>query len=149
MSLASTFGVMNQQDILQVMNSKGGFKTLVAALRAVGLSETLKNSGPFTLFAPSDEAFKKLPDGTLDGWLKPENKAELAGILAHHVLIGTLETADLMGKAFTRKSVAGAELSIDGTRGVTVNNIKVVKPDIPATNGIIHVIDSVLIPPKA
>lgn len=149
MSLASNVGVVNNQDILQVATRNGGFKTLLTVLKAAGLNEALKDSGPFTVFAPSDEAFKKLPDGTLDRWLKPENKAEVTRIMSYHVLIGRLALADLMGRKFNRKSVEGAELAIDGTSGVMVNKAKVVKSEISASNGVIHVIDSVLTPPKA
>ena len=149
MSAAPNVDVVHNQDILQVAAISPGFKTFLAAVKAAGLTETLKESGPFTMFVPSDEAFKKLPDGTVDRWLKPENKAELAGILTYHAVIGRLASADLLGKKFNRKSVAGAELAIDGTSGVMVNKAKVVKPDISASNGVIHVIDSVLTPPKA
>jgi uncharacterized surface protein with fasciclin (FAS1) repeats len=149
MSAAPNVGVVNNQDILQVAASKGGLKTLLAVVKAAGLNETLHESGPFTLFAPSDEAFKKLPDGTVDRWLKPENKAELTRVLTYHALIGRLALADLTGKKFNRKSVEGAELAIDGTSGVMVNKAKVVKSEISASNGVIHVIDSVLTPPKA
>jgi uncharacterized surface protein with fasciclin (FAS1) repeats len=149
MSAAPQVAVVNKQDILQVVAGNGGFKTLLAAVKAAGLNETLKESGPFTLFAPSDEAFKRLPDGTVDRWLKPENKAELARILTYHALIGRLSSADLKGKKFNRKSVEGAELAIDGMTGIMVNKAKVVTPDVSASNGVIHVIDSVLTPPKA
>jgi uncharacterized surface protein with fasciclin (FAS1) repeats len=149
MSLAPNVGVVNNQDILQVAANNVGFKTFLAAVKAAGLTETLKESGPFTVFVPSDEAFKRLPDGTVDRWLKPENKAELARILTYHALIGRLSSAGLKGKKFNRKSVEGAELAIDGTGGVMVNKAKVVTPDISASNGVIHVIDSVLTLPKA
>ena len=149
MSAAPHVDVLNNQDILQAAAGKGGFKTFLAAVKAAGLTDTFKNSGPFTLFVPSDDAFKKLPDGTLDRWLKPENKAELSRIVTYHAVIGSLALADLMGKKFNRKSVEGAELAIDGLSGVMVNKAKVVKSEISASNGVIHVIDSVLTPPKA
>ena len=149
MSAAPHVDVLNNQDILQAAAGKGGFKTFLAAVKAAGLTDTFKNSGPFTLFVPSDEAFKKLPDGTLDRWLKPENKAELSRIVTYHAVIGSLALADLMGKKFNRKSVEGTELAIDGLSGVMVNKAKVVKSEISASNGVIHVIDSVLTPPKA
>jgi len=149
MSAAPNVDVLNNQDILQAVGGKGGFKTFLAAVKAAGLTDSLKGSGPFTLFIPSDEAFKKLPDGTLDRWFKPENKAELSRMVTYHAISGSLPLADLMGKKFNRKSVEGAELAIDGTAGVMVNKAKVVKPEISAYNGVIHVIDSVLTPPKA
>ena len=149
MSAAPNIGVANHQDILQVAASRGSFKTFLGAVKATGLNDTLKESGPFTLFAPSDEAFRRLPDGTVDRWLKPENKAELARILTYHVAIGRLSSADIKGKTLNRKSVEGAELAIDGMNGVMVNKAKVVTPDVLALNGVIHVIDSVLTPPKA
>ena len=149
MSAAPNIGVANHQDILQVAASRGSFKTFLGAVKAAGLNDTLKESGPFTLFAPSDEAFKRLPDGTVDRWLKPENKAELARVLTYHVAIGRFPSADIKGKTLHRKSVEGAELAIDGMNGVMVNKAKVVTPDVLALNGVIHVIDSVLTPPKA
>lgn len=149
MSAAPNVDVLNNQDILQAVGGKGGFKTFLAAVKAAGLTDSLKGSGPFTLFIPSDEAFKKLPDGTVDRWFKPENKAELSRMVTYHAISGSLPLADLMGKKFNRKSVEGAELAIDGTSGVMVNKAKVVKPEISASNGVIHVIDSVLTPPKA
>jgi uncharacterized surface protein with fasciclin (FAS1) repeats len=149
MSAAPNVDVLNNQDILQAVGGKGGFKTFLAAVKAAGLTDSLKGSGPFTLFIPSDEAFKKLPDGTVDRWFKPENKAELSRMVTYHAISGSLPLADLMGKKFNRKSVEGAELAIDGTAGVMVNKAKVVKPEISASNGVIHVIDSVLTPPKA
>jgi uncharacterized surface protein with fasciclin (FAS1) repeats len=149
MSAAPNVDVLNNQDILQAVGGKGGFKTFLAAVKAAGLTDSLRGSGPFTLFIPSDEAFKKLPDGTVDRWFKPENKAELSRMVTYHAISGSLPLADLMGKKFNRKSVEGAELAIDGTAGVMVNKAKVVKPEISASNGVIHVIDSVLTPPKA
>jgi len=149
MNAAPNIGVANHQDILQVAASRGSFKTFLGAVKAAGLNDTLKESGPFTLFAPSDEAFKRLPDGTVDRWLKPENKAELARVLTYHVTIGRLSSADIKGKTLNRKSVEGAELAINGMNGVMVNKAKVVTPDVLALNGVIHVIDSVLTPPKA
>ena len=149
MSAAPNVDVLNNQDLLQAAAGKVGFKTFLAAVKAAGLTDTLKGTGPFTLFIPSDEAFNKLPDGTVDRWLKPENKAELNRIMTYHAVKGSLPLADLMGKKFNRKSVEGAELAIDGTSGVMVNKAKVVKAEISASNGVIHVIDSVLTPPKA
>lgn len=144
-----TVAAVQEHDILETAADHGGFKTLLAAVKAAGLNETLKGSGPFTLFAPSDDAFKRLPDGAVDRFLKPENKSELTRILSYHVVAGKIASADLKGKKFDRKTVEGAELAIDGTNGVMVNKSKVVTPDIKASNGVIHVLDSVLMPPKA
>ena len=113
------------------------------------MNETLKASGPITLFAPSDEAFKRLPEGTVDRWLKPENKAELIRTLNYHAVAGTITSGEVKGRKYNRKSVEGAELALDGTNGLMVNKAKVVTPDIAASNGVIQVIDSVLMPPKA
>ena len=134
------------QDIVDTAVAAGSFKTLVAAVTAAGLVETLKSAGPFTVFAPSDEAFAKLPQGTIADLLKPENKAKLAGILTLHVMAGKVMAADVAGKKLTPASVQGEQLHVDGTNGVTVNGAKVVKADIACTNGVIHVIDAVLLP---
>ena len=135
----------SQKDIVAVAASAGCFNTLVAAVRAAGLVETLQGAGPFTVFAPTDEAFAKLPKGTLEDLLKPENKAKLVAILTYHVVAGKVMAADV--KTMKAKTVNGKELEIvvaDG--GVTVNNAKVIKTDVAASNGVIHIIDTVLIP---
>ena len=118
----------------------------IAAVKAAGLIETLKGTGPFTVFAPTDEAFAKLPAGTLDDLLKPENKAKLQGILTYHVVPGKVMAADVV-KLKTAKTVQGQELAIkiEGET-VTVDNAKVVKTDIACSNGVIHVIDTVVLP---
>lgn len=121
------------------------FSTLVAAVKAAGLVDTLSGAGPFTIFAPTNEAFDKLPKGTVEELLKPENKAKLTAILTYHVVPGKVMAADV--KTMMAKTVQGESLDIkvaDG--GVTVNGAKVVKTDIVGTNGVIHVIDSVLMP---
>ncbi len=108
---------------------------------------TLKGPGPFTVFAPTDAAFAKLPAGTVERLLKPENKAKLVSILTYHVVAGKVMSAGLAGKVTEAKTVEGTTVKIDATKGgVTVNGAKVVKADIAATNGVIHVIDTVLIP---
>jgi len=128
-----------------VASGAGNFSTLVTAIKAAGLVETLQGPGPFTVFAPTDAAFAKLPQGTLEDLLKPENKAKLAGILTYHVVPGKVMAADV--KTMMAKTVNGQELDIKVTDGaVTVNNAKVTKTDIAAKNGVIHVIDSVLMP---
>ncbi len=124
----------------------GGFTTLVAAVKAAGLVDTLKGPGPFTVFAPTDEAFAKLPPGTLDSLLKPENKAKLVSILTYHVVPGTVMAADVV-KLKSAKTVEGQSLMIKVVKGkVMVNNATVTKTDIVASNGVIHVIDTVLLP---
>jgi uncharacterized surface protein with fasciclin (FAS1) repeats len=134
-------------DIVDTAVAAGSFKTLAAALTAAGLVDTLKGPGPFTVFAPTDEAFAKLPAGTLDDLLKPDNKAKLAAILTYHVVPGKVAAADVvklkMAKTVNGKDVTiaitGADVMLNGTTKVT-------KTDIAASNGIIHVIDSVLLP---
>jgi uncharacterized surface protein with fasciclin (FAS1) repeats len=133
-------------DIVDTAVAAGTFKTLVAAVTAAGLVETLKGAGPFTVFAPSDDAFAKLPDGTVADLVKPENKAKLAAILTLHVMAGKVMAADVTGKKLSPASVNGEALHVDGTSGVTVNGAKVVTADIACTNGVIHVIDTVLLP---
>jgi uncharacterized surface protein with fasciclin (FAS1) repeats len=134
-----------KKDIVDTAVAAGSFNTLVAAVKAAGLVDTLKGAGPFTVFAPTDEAFAKLPKGTVEELLKPENKAKLAGILTYHVLAGKVMAADV--KTSMAKTVNGKELNIKaGGDGVTVNDAKVVKTDIATSNGVIHVIDTVVLP---
>lgn len=133
-------------DIVDTAVAAGTFKTLVTAVKAADLVDTLKGKGPFTVFAPSDAAFAKLPAGTVEGLVKPENKAKLAAILTLHVLGSKVLAADVAGKKLSPASVNGEALHVDGTHGVTVNGAKVVTPDILCTNGVIHVIDTVLMP---
>jgi len=135
-----------KHDIVDTAVAAGSFKTLVAAVQAAGLVETLKSSGPFTVFAPSDAAFAKLPAGTVEMLVKPENKAKLAGILKFHVVAGKVMAADVSGKKAHPESVQGEVLNVDGTHGVTVNGAKVITADIACTNGVIHVIDTVIMP---
>jgi uncharacterized surface protein with fasciclin (FAS1) repeats len=132
-------------DIVAVASSAGSFNTLVAAVKAAGLVETLQGPGPFTVFAPTDEAFAKLPTGTVEDLLKPENKAKLAGILTYHVVPGQVMAAEV--KTMKVKTVNGKELDVKVIDGaVTVDNAKVIKTDVAASNGVIHVIDTVLLP---
>ena len=124
----------------------GKFNTLVAAVKAAGLVETLKGPGPFTVFAPTDEAFAKLPAGTLDSLLKPENKAKLQSILTYHVLPGKVMAEDVV-KLNSAKTVEGRNIMIKTAGGgVMVNNSNVTKTDIEASNGVIHVVDTVILP---
>lgn len=135
------------QDIVGVAASNPDFSTLVTAIKAAGLVDTLKGKGPFTVFAPTNEAFAALPKGTLDSLLKPANKAKLVAILTYHVIPGKVMSSDIAGKTLDVATVEGKKLHIDATNGVMVNDAKVIKADIPATNGVIHVINKVLIPP--
>jgi uncharacterized surface protein with fasciclin (FAS1) repeats len=135
-----------KKDIVDTAIAAGSFNTLAKALTAAGLVDTLKGKGPFTVFAPTDEAFAKLPAGTLEELLKPENKAKLTAILTYHVVPGSV-TAKQVAKMKSAKTVNGEMLTIttDGG-GVKVDDARVVKTDIAASNGVIHVIDTVLIP---
>ncbi len=133
-------------DIVDTAVAAGSFKTLVAAVTAAGLVDTLKGTGPFTVFAPSDDAFAKLPAGTVEDLVKPENKTKLSKILTLHVMPGKVMAKDVTGKTLTPKSVGGEELHVDGTNGVVVNGAKVTTADIDCTNGVIHVIDTVILP---
>jgi len=134
------------KDIVDTAVAAGSFKTLAAALKAGGLIETLKGEGPFTVFAPNDQAFKRLPKGTLEELLKPENKAKLAKILTYHVVPGKVMAADVV-KLSTAKTVEGSEVKITVKGGkVKVDNANVVKTDIQTGNGVIHVIDAVILP---
>ena len=133
-------------DIVQTAINNGSFKTLVAAVKAAGLVDTLKRPGPFTVFAPTDDAFAKLPSGTLENLLKPENKKQLVAILTYHVVPGKVMSKDIAGKKTMAKSVEGEQISIDATDGVKVDGAKVVKADVEASNGVIHVIDAVIMP---
>jgi uncharacterized surface protein with fasciclin (FAS1) repeats len=136
-----------QHDIVDTAIAAGTFKTLVAAVTAAGLGSTLKGAGPFTVFAPSDDAFAKLPAGTVDNLVKPENKMKLADILKLHVMSGKVMASDVTGKTLHPASVQGEKLDVVGSNGgVTVNGAKVTTADIGCTNGVIHVIDTVMMP---
>lgn len=135
------------KDIVQTAIDAGQFKTLAAALDAAGLTATLEGPGPFTVFAPTDDAFAKLPAGTVQNLLKPENKAQLVAILTYHVVAGKLTAADVV-KATELKTVEGKPLEVKAENGaVMIDNAKVTATDIDASNGVIHVIDSVVLPP--
>ncbi|MBB3461384.1 fasciclin domain-containing protein [Rhizobium sp. BK377] len=137
-----------EKDIVDTAVEAGQFKTLAAALKAADLVDTLKGKGPFTVFAPTDEAFAKLPAGTVENLLKPENKQKLTEILTYHVVAGKVMAADVAG-IDEAKSVNGKMIDID-VKGSTVkvNDATVTAADIAASNGVIHVIDKVLMPPK-
>ncbi len=133
------------KDIVAVASSAGSFNTLVAAVKAAGLVETLQGKGPFTVFAPTDEAFAKLPAGTVESLLKPENKEKLVAILTYHVVAGKVMAADV--KTGKVKTVNGQELDVKAWSGkVSVNGAKVTAADVAASNGVIHVIDTVVLP---
>ena len=133
------------KDVVDTAVNAGSFKTLVAAVKAAGLVETLKGVGPFTVFAPTDEAFAKLPEGTVESLLKPENKDKLVAILTYHVVAGKVMAADVV-KITEAKTVNGKSLTVKVDGGVMVDNAKVVKTDIACSNGVIHVIDAVVLP---
>ena len=133
-------------DIVDTAVAAGSFTTLVAAVTATGLVDTLKGAGPFTVFAPSDDAFAKLPEGTVADLVKPENKEKLTAILTLHVMSGKVMAADVAGKTLTPASVNGEALHVDGTDGVVVSGATVTSADIECTNGVIHVIDTVIMP---
>jgi transforming growth factor-beta-induced protein len=133
-------------DIVDTAVGAGSFKTLVAAVQAAGLADTLKGPGPFTVFAPTDEAFAKLPAGTVEDLLKPENKDKLAKILTYHVVAGKVMAADA-AKLTSAKTVNGKELTVKAEGGgVKIDAANVVKTDIECSNGVIHVIDAVVLP---
>jgi len=139
-------GHQESKDIVETAVAAGSFKTLAAALNAAGLVETLKGPGPFTVFAPTDEAFAKLPAGAVEDLLKPENKAKLVAVLTYHVVPGSV-TASQVVKMTSAKTVQGQSVTISARDGkVKVDGANVVKADVMASNGVIHVIDSVILP---
>ncbi len=149
-SAAPTFAQSYMQesgpDIVEVATSAGSFTTLVTALKAAGLVETLQGKGPFTVFAPTDEAFAKLPAATLEDLLKPENKEKLKAILTYHVVAGRVMASDVAGIS-SAETVQGQSLTVSVQNGAPmVDNAKIIQTDIAASNGVIHVIDSVVIP---
>jgi uncharacterized surface protein with fasciclin (FAS1) repeats len=135
-----------KKDIVDVAAENGSFNTLVAAVKAAGLVETLKGEGPFTVFAPTDEAFAKLPAGTVEMLLKPENKDKLVAVLTYHVVSGKVIAADV-AKIDSAATLQGEMVMVKVTDGsVMINNAKVIMADVAASNGVIHVIDTVLLP---
>jgi uncharacterized surface protein with fasciclin (FAS1) repeats len=137
---------MPDKDIVEIAASAGSFNTLVAAVKAAGLVDTLKGDGPFTVFAPTDEAFAKLPGGTVENLLKPENKDKLTAVLTYHVVQGRVTAGEVVNLT-SAKTVNGRALRIDTKDGkVMVDNARVTAADIMASNGVIHVIDSVVLP---
>jgi uncharacterized surface protein with fasciclin (FAS1) repeats len=138
-------GSFQMHDIVDTAVAAGSFKTLVAAVKAADLVDTLKGAGPFTVFAPNDAAFAQLPAAVIQDLLKPENKVKLQGILTYHVVAGKVLAADVV-KLKAAKTVQGQDLKIDATDGVKVDEANVVKTDIQCSNGVIHVIDAVVLP---
>ncbi|MBV1694222.1 MAG: fasciclin domain-containing protein [Hyphomicrobiales bacterium] len=137
-------------DIVDTAVQAGQFKTLVTAVKAAGLVDTLKGKGPFTVFAPTDRAFAKLPRATLRSLLRPANRAQLRSILTYHVVAGRFDAARITrskSKQFGLKSVQGSNIRVDLRRGVKVSGANVIRTDIRTSNGIIHVIDTVMLPP--
>ena len=136
----------NALDIVDTAVSAGQFNTLVAAVEAADLVTTLKGDGPFTVFAPTDEAFAALPEGTVENLLKPENKEQLISVLTYHVVAGKIMSSDIAGTTAMVESVQGSELDVNATNGVTVDGATVVTADIETDNGVIHAIDRVVLP---
>ncbi len=144
----STTHTAKEKDIVDTAVAAGKFKTLAAALKAAGLVDALKSKGPFTVFAPTDEAFAKLPKGTIKMLLKPENKEKLIAILKYHVVSGKVMAKDVV-KVKSAKTLLGQSVSVKvSDKGVMIDGAKVVKTDIGCSNGVIHVIDSVILPKK-
>ena len=142
----ATVSQARQNDIVDTAIGAGGFDTLVAAVKAAGLVDTLKGEGPFTVFAPTDAAFAKLPAGTVESLLQPENKDKLVAILTYHVIPGKVMASDVSGKQLAVNTVQGASVDVYGMNGVRINGAHVTDANISASNGVIHVIDSVLLP---
>ncbi len=133
-------------DIVDTAVAAGSFNTLVAAVKAAGLVDTLKGEGPFTVFAPTDDAFAALPAGTVESLLEPANKAQLQAILTYHVIPGKVMAADIAGKTMSVDTVNGKAINVDASDGVMINDATVTTADVAASNGVIHVIDKVLLP---
>ncbi|MHA6262802.1 fasciclin domain-containing protein [Arenibacterium sp. CAU 1754] len=141
----AAFAGGHSKDIVDTAVEAGSFTTLVAAVQAAGLVDTLKGEGPFTVFAPTDEAFAALPEGTVESLLKPENKDQLVSILTYHVVPGKVMSGDLSDNMMAT-TAQGGDVTITTTGGVKVNGANVVSADIEADNGVIHVIDAVIMP---
>lgn len=145
MIIPASAGMAQTKDIVDTAAGAGNFSTLVKAVKAADLVETLKGEGPFTVFAPTDAAFDKLPDGTLEDLLKPENKEKLTNILTYHVVPKKIMSSDISGKTEV-ETVEGSKLPVDATDGVKVDGATVETADIEASNGVIHAIDTVVMP---
>lgn len=143
-SAGSTFA--QDKNIVQLAAETPALTTLVTALKAAGLAEALSGEGPFTVFAPTNKAFENLPAGVLESLLKPENKDQLVAVLTYHVIPATVMSTDLKDGQVA-KSVQGEDVAVDLKKGVKINNATVTKADIKASNGVVHVIDAVILPP--
>ena len=147
LAIAASGAKAEDTDIVTTASEAGSFKTLVAAVQAADLEDTLKGEGPYTVFAPTDAAFAKLPEGKVDALLKPENKDQLVQLLSYHVVAGKLTAADIAGKKKSLKSLEGSEIKINSAGRVTkINQAALQQPDVMASNGVIHVIDKVITP---
>lgn len=146
LSLGAGSASANEPDIYRILETNGQFSTLAAAVKAAGLEKTLKSGGPFTLFAPTNDAFAALPAGTVDALLLPENKDKLVAVLTYHVIPGAVLAEQLAGQRVDVATVQGQNVRVDGRNGVRVNNAKVTQADVVAKNGVIHRIDKVLLP---
>ena len=146
LTIAACTPVAKTPDIVDIAASNDQFSTLVAAATAAGLVETLQGDGPFTVFAPTNEAFAALPAGTVENLLRPENKDQLVKVLTYHVVPGAVTSDQLAGKRLDVATVQGQTVRVNGTHGVRVNNARVTQGDIIASNGVIHRIDRVLLP---
>ena len=148
LSLSACMPTSSEPDIVDIAAGNPDFSTLVAAVKAADLVDTLKSDGPFTVFTPTNAAFAALPPGTVETLLKPENKDQLVNVLTYHVVPGKVTSDQLAGKRLSVATVQGQSVHVDGRDGVKVNNANVVSADIMARNGVIHVIDKVILPPK-
>ena len=137
---------VNAANIVETAKGAGQFNTLIAAAKAAGLAPTLSGKGPFTVFAPTDAAFAKLPKGTVESLLKPENKKKLASILTYHVVAGEINSSDIKPGRTHVKTVNGKSLAVRKHGGISVNGARIVSADVKASNGVIHVINKVLLP---
>lgn len=145
-ALADQNSMAQENDIVDAAVAAGQFSTLLAAIEAAGLVETLRGDGPFTVFAPTDEAFAALPDGTVESLLQPENSDQLVAVLTHHVVSGKVTSEFLSGSRMSAITLQRGSLLLDGRDGLKINDANVVAADIETSNGVIHVIDQVLLP---
>ena len=145
LAFADHHGMKKEQTVVEIAAGNPDFSTLVAAVKAAGLAETLSSEGPFTVFAPTNAAFAKLPAGTVENLLKPENKEQLVAILTYHVVPGKVMAADVVGLT-SAPTVNGKTLTVNASDGVKINNATVTATDISGSNGVIHVIDTVILP---
>lgn len=146
LAMTASLAAAADKDIVDTAVGAGSFTTLVAAVQAAGLVDTLKGEGPFTVFAPTDAAFAALPAGTVENLLRPENKDQLVAVLTYHVLAGKVMSGDIAGQTLSPATVQGSTVDIDATSGVKIDGATVTTADIEASNGVIHVIDAVILP---